>query len=265
MLYSKLTTVQNRAVMAPEEASAPEHPLQAHLNLPLPSPEQGTLAEIRRVQLRDRIPGLVKRLLPFDGELTWEYWWAVPGRMLLPEDVELLNRDRPRVETILAKLIWLFGGYYFEQTSPREGELQPLHEWQQIVQRAHHQGFNHYLLDIDYLPIAIKPYKSSQITLSDLPSEGIAECVAVEPAHWHIEFFQLKPISGGYDIQEPKPLCSCQIWTGKPFLRSCQTEDCAVRYDLWISKPLDITIPPWRYQPEEMLPESSARPSEVFK
>jgi hypothetical protein len=258
MLYSKIQTVPNHAVMSPEEASAPDHPLQTHLNFPLPSIEQATLPEIRQVQLRDRIPGLVKRLLPFDGEMTWEYWWAVPGRMLLPEDVDLLIRDRQRVETILAKLLWLFGGYYFEQSSPRQGDLQPFHEWQQILQRANQLGFNRYLLDIDYLPIAIKPFNSPQTPVLDLPPDCLGEYVAVEPAHWHIEFFQLQPISGGYDIQEPKPLCSCQIWTGKPFLRSCYTEDCAIRYDLWIGKPLDITIPPWRYQPEPILDQSSS-------
>ncbi len=261
MLYSQLQTVQNRAVMSPEEATAPDHPLQAHLNLPLPSPEQASLQEIREIQVRDRIPGLVKRLIPFDGELTWEYWWAVPGRLLLPEDVELLIRDRHRVETILSKLIWLFGGYYFEQSSPRQGDLHPLHQWQQVVQQAKELGFDSYLLDIDYLPIAIKPYNSAQTAGVELSSE----CVAVEPAHWHIEFFQLQPISGGYDLEEPKPLCSCQIWTGKPFLRSCKTEDYAVRYDLWIGKPLDVTIPPWRYYPEPVLNKSTSLPPEIFK
>ncbi len=78
--------------------TALEHPLAKNLELPLPNSQQASQAEIRAIQQRDRIPGIVKRLIPLDSTIYWEYWWCVPGRILLPEDAELLQRDRPRVE-----------------------------------------------------------------------------------------------------------------------------------------------------------------------
>ncbi|HEY9795590.1 MAG TPA: hypothetical protein V6D30_08110 [Leptolyngbyaceae cyanobacterium] len=71
------------------------------------------------------LPGVVKRIIPLDTETSWEYWWCVPGRLLLAEDVELMMSDRDRVESILQRLIWLFGGHCFGEDSHRQGD-QPL-------------------------------------------------------------------------------------------------------------------------------------------
>lgn len=80
----------------PEEMmSAPEHPLANNIELPLPDSQNASIEEIRDQQ-RDRIPSVVKRLIPLDTGTYWEYWWCVPGRVLLPEDIELLQRDRDR-------------------------------------------------------------------------------------------------------------------------------------------------------------------------
>lgn len=89
-----------------EIMNAPEHPLVKSLEL------SGT--EITDEQKRDsasapgnglRIPGIVKRIIPLDHITSWAYWWCVPGRLLLPEDVALLQRDFARVESILTKLV----------------------------------------------------------------------------------------------------------------------------------------------------------------
>lgn len=220
-------------------ASAPPHPLVSQLDALLPeAPEQ-----VRAIQARDGIPGVVKRIIPLDAEISWEYWWCVPSRLLLPEDVELMKSDLARVESILEKLVWLFGGYCFSQNSVRLGEQLSVRNWQEVVKFAHQQGFESYLLDIDYLPTAIKPYHLPSDSTKDQLTTAY---IAVEPPHWHVEFFQLVAVEGGWVIQEPKPVCSCQIWTGKPFIKHLETGETSTRYDLWLSTPLDITQPPWR-------------------
>lgn len=112
-----------------------------------------------------------------------------------------------------------------------------------MINFARQHGFQSYLLDIDYLPTAIKRYNPLCISAEDY--NNISQ-IAVEPAHWHIEFFQLTRTTGGFEIQQPKTICSCQIWTGKPFLKHLQTGKISTRYDLWVSTPLDITQPPWQ-------------------
>lgn len=217
-------------LLIPESmAIAPPHPLTA-LDVPLlqNSPQQ-------------RLPGVVKRIIPLDAESSWEYWWCVPSRLLLPEDVELIEQDRDRVESILEQLIWLFGAHCFSDQSVRLGEQLLVNNWQEVQKFALNQGFASYLLDIDFLPTAIKRYQSSST------KEQLATAyVAVEPAHWHIEFLQLVAVEGGFQIQQPKPVCSCQIWTGKPFLKHLETGEISTRYDLWVSTPLDLTQPAWR-------------------
>jgi hypothetical protein len=225
----------------PDEITiAPKHPLEQNLELPIPDTQNAE--EVREVQRRDRIPGVVKRTIPLDHEVSWEYWWCVPGRLLLPEDVELMKRDRDRLESILEKLVWLFGGHCFSQHCHRQGDRLPVHDWQEVLAFARQQGFESYLLDIDFLPTAIKRDNRHSNLVEDETDLGH---IAVEPAHWHIEFFQVATINGGFEMQEPKPVCSCQIWTGKPFIKHLHTGETSTRYDLWVSRPLDITQPPW--------------------
>ncbi|MCS6792839.1 MAG: hypothetical protein NZ660_09435 [Oscillatoriaceae bacterium SKYG93] len=226
-----------------EQAIAPKHPLAKNLQLPIPDPRKAKPEIIRAIQIRERIPGIVKRLIPLDSDLSWEYWWCVPGRLLLPEDVEVLNKDLPRLENIVAKLVWLFGGCCFSNQTKYQDESQAVYDWQQVKEFARQQGFDYYLLDIDFFPAAVKLYNppdDENAKLKDSP-----EWVAAEPSHWHIEFFRLQPTVGGFEIQEPKPLCSCQIWTGKPFIKNRYTGETLTRHDLWISYPLNITNPPW--------------------
>jgi hypothetical protein len=71
-------------------AIAPTHPLRSNLELPFPDAHNASFQEIREVQQRDHIPGMVKRLIPFDADTFWEYWWCVPDRLILREDVELM-------------------------------------------------------------------------------------------------------------------------------------------------------------------------------
>lgn len=229
--------------LIPEEITiAPKHPLQENLELPIPGCDSACKEDIRVIQLRDRIPGVVKRIIPLDAETSWEYWWCVPCRLLLEEDLALIRSDRERVESILEKLVWLFGGHCFEKDSQRDGEQKIVHDWSNVVEFAYQQGFESYLLDIDFFPTAIKHYNPSAN-----PSNSSTDTthIAVEPAHWHIEFFQIIPTSGGFEMQEPKAVCSCQIWTGKPFIKNLHTGETSIYYDLWISRPLDITYPPW--------------------
>lgn len=253
---------------------APQHPLADNLELPIFEANHSASEEIRAIKefVRDnisdrtpaeqlgtslvsessdsvnsapeklRIPGVVKRIIPLDNDTSWEYWWCVPGRLLLPEDVELMTGDLPRVESILEKLVWLFGGHCFGKDCDRQGDLLPVYDWQEVLTFARQKGFESYLLDIDYLPTAIKRYNQE---LHPVKDNTDTEYIAVEPAHWHIEFFQLTPTDGGFEIQHPKTICSCQIWTSKPFIKHLHTGETSIRYDLWVAHPLDLTQPPW--------------------
>jgi len=228
--------------LSQEIAIAPKHPLFRNLNLPIPDTSSASVDQIREIQRRDQIPGVVKRIIRLDADTDWEYWWCVPGRLILPEDAELLKSDLARVESILEKLVWLFGAYCFEKDSDREVEHRSVHDWQDVLKFARQQGFDSYLLDIDYLPTTIK---QSDRNSTPTQAETNSGYIAVEPAHWHVEFFQLAPTNGGFELKEPKTVCSCQIWTGKPFIKHLHTGETTTRYDLWISSPLDITQPSW--------------------
>jgi hypothetical protein len=51
----------------PEEiAIAPKHPLPQNLELPLPDISSASVEQIRELQPRDRIPGIVKRIIRLD-------------------------------------------------------------------------------------------------------------------------------------------------------------------------------------------------------
>lgn len=229
--------------LIPQEiAIAPKHPLSQNLDLPIPDINSASVEEIRKIQQRDGIPGVVKRIIRLDAQTDWEYWWCVPGRLILLEDVTLLNSDLSRVESILEKLVWLFGACCFGQDSDRQSEQLLVHGWQDVLKFACQQGFDSYLLDIDYLPGTIQ--RSDRVSPStEANTDG--GWIAVEPPHWHVEFFQLAPTNGGFELQQPKTVCSCQIWTSKPFIKYLQTGETKTRYDLWISCPLDITQPSW--------------------
>lgn len=217
------------------------HPLENNIELPLPDLQQASIEEIRKIQTRSRIPGIVKRLIPLDTNTYWEYWWCVPGRLLLPEDVELLQQDRARVEAIAAKLVWLWGGLCFGKDTIRDENSKPVYDWQEVINFAHQQGVKADFLDIDFLPLTVKSDKRDSNSNRSSPTH-----IAVEPNHWHIEFFQIQPTTGGFELQEDKNVCSCQIWTGKPFIKHLDTSETITRYDLWVSRPLDLTIPPWQ-------------------
>lgn len=222
-------------LLTPSMASAPSHPLAAKL--------EASLLETTAETGQERLPGVVKRIIPIDTDSSWEYWWCVPSRLLLPEDVELMQSDRDRVETILEQLVWLFGGHCISENSVRLGEQIVVDNWQEVRQFAQSQGFESYVLDIDFLPTAIKRYNQFSNLVKDQLTTAY---IAVEPAHWHVEFLQLVAVDGGFEIQQPKPVCSCQIWTGKPFIKNVETGETSTRYDLWLSTPLDLTQPPWR-------------------
>ncbi|MFB2834179.1 hypothetical protein [Floridanema evergladense] len=194
------------------------------------------------IQKHDRISGLHKRILPLDFTKVWEYWWCIPGRILLPEDMEVLRSDRSRIETILGQLVWLLGGHCLGVNSYFDGRNQPLYDWQEVLQFVDKSGLSADVIDIDFFPTTLQ---TNNKPIVGIPSEEFSHYVAIEPAHLHLEFFKLQAIDGGFKLQEPKPLCSCQIWTGKPLLKSMKTGESFTRYDLCISTPYDtIGIPP---------------------
>ncbi|MBD2183356.1 hypothetical protein H6S82_15250 [Planktothrix sp. FACHB-1355] len=224
---------------------AQPHPLDDNLMRHLPDSEVASTEEIREIQLRDRIPGIIKRLIPLNPLVSWEYWWSVPGRILLPEDVEVLQSDRPRLEAILAKLVWLLGGHCFGDNTPVDCDSSPVYNWQQILAFVEACGMKPDLLDIDFLPTAIDPTPIAPRNGNGESPEKSQKYVAIEPAHWHIEFFEILPIEGGFQLAFPKKLCSCQIWTGTPFIKNLETGETVTRYDLWVSSPHDMINPPW--------------------
>ena len=199
--------------------NAPEHPLADNLELSIAGVEG---------QKCDYIPGIVKRIIPIDNTTFWDYWWCIPGQLLLPEDVALLQSDYGRLESILTKLVWLWGGRFIGNETSSE-----VSNWSQVLELVRENKLNPDVIDIDFFPLTVKTNQT----------QGN---IGVEPAHWHIEFFQLEATDGGYKLQEPKKACGCQVWTGKPFVKQLDTEEAMIRYELNISQPLDMTSPPWQ-------------------
>ncbi len=212
-----------------EIMNAPEHPLTDSLELSISGDikeQKGDNASAPGYGLR--IPGIVKRIIPIDNSTSWAYWWCVPGRLLLPEDVALLQSDYNRLESILTKLVWLWGGRFIG-VEPSSN----VNNWQQVLKLVRESKLNPDVVDIDFFPLTVRTNEA----------EGN---IGVEPAHWHIEFFQLEATDGGYKLQEPKNACGCQIWTRPPFIKQLDTGEATIRYDLGISQPLDMTTPPWQ-------------------
>jgi len=225
-----------------EILTAQPHPLTENIGLIFSDGEvASTRTEIWEMQRRDRIPGLMKRSIPLDYFAAWEYWWCIPGRMLLPEDRSVLRSDRQRVETILEQLVWLLGGHCFAEHTRFDGENNPIYEWQEVLTFVKNCHINSDVLDIDFFPTALHKINHK---INGIPEHKISDYIAIEPAHLHIEFFPLQAIEGGFKLQEPKPLCSCQIWTGKPFIKNLKTGETITRYDLFISYPHDMIRSP---------------------
>lgn len=222
---------------------AQPHPLAENNSLSLASFQGVTSVEaVWEIQKRDRISGLYKRISPLDHAKGWEYWWCIPGRMLLPEDMEVLRSDRPRVEAILEQLVWLLGGHCLSANCHFDGQNQPFYDWQEVLQFVTQSGLNADVIDIDFFPTSLQ---RNNKPIAGIPTDEISQYVAIEPAHLHIEFFGLEAIDAGFKLQEPKPLCSCQLWTGKPMLKNLKTGESIIRYDLSISTPSDmIDVPP---------------------
>ncbi len=204
-----------------EIGNAPFHPLSE-----ITDEQKGDSASAPGYGLR--ISGIVKRIIPIDHTTSWSYWWCVPGRLLLLEDVELLQSDYARVESILTKLVWLWGGRFISAETNRD-----VLNWQQVLELVREHKLSPDVIDIDFFPLAVQ-------------ANELEGHVAVTPAHWHIEFFQLEATAGGYKLQEPKKACGCQIWTGKPFIKQLDTGESTIRYDLSIAQPSDMTIPAWQ-------------------
>jgi hypothetical protein len=213
----------------PEIMNAPEHPLADSLEMletKIADREKSDSASAPGYGLR--IPGIVKRIIPLDHNTSWSYWWCVPGKLLQPEDVALLQSDFTRVESILTKLIWLWGGRFISAETSSE-----VISWQQVLELVRENKFSADVIDIDFFPLTVKANETQ-------------DNISVEPAHWHIEFFQLEATDGGYKLQEPKKACGFQIWTGKPFSKQLDTGEATIRYDLCIAQPSDMTSPPWQ-------------------
>ncbi len=208
--------------------NAPEHPLADNLELSIAGDVEEQKCDRTSAHTGLRIPGIVKRIIPIDNTTSWDYWWCIPGQLLLPEDVALLQSDYNRVESILTKLVWLWGGRFIGAETSSE-----VNNWSQVLELVRENKINPDVLDIDFFPLTVKANEA----------QGN---IGVEPAHWHIEFFQLEAIDGGYKLQEPKKACGCQIWTGKPFVKQVDTEEAMISYDLSIAQPSAMTSPPWQ-------------------
>ncbi len=142
-----------------EIMDAPEHPLTDSLEL--------AATKITDGEKSNRISGIVKRIIPLDHTTSWAYWWCIPGRLLLPEDVALLQSDFARVESILSKLVWLWGGRFIGAETSSD-----VSSWQQVLELVGENKFSPDAIDIDFFPLTVK-------------ADETQGNIAVEPAHWH--------------------------------------------------------------------------------
>lgn len=82
------------------------------------------------------------------------------------------------IEAIAAKLVWLWGGLCFTKDTCRDENSKPVYDWQEVIAFAHQQGIKPDFLDIDFLPLTIKPDNRDGSSNPSTPTH-----IAVEPNH----------------------------------------------------------------------------------
>jgi hypothetical protein len=133
-------------------------------------------------------PNLKLTTIPIDASTYFELW--IPAKtVLLPEEAMLLMGDRSRLEQICARLTWLLGAKFVG--TGIQGSESLIYDWREIQRHIRKAGKAFNAIGVTYLPQAISPDTE----------DDIAPAWTLRPASWSISPLNLKPGSGGFELE----------------------------------------------------------------
>ncbi len=211
---------------------APEYNLAINTNKELPEIDPETtksayldaLAAICATQFFEDIPGIAKERILFGSENTFEVWNLIPHRVLIPEDVEFLKRDRSRVEAIAQKITWLFDSWLDSRILTQK---LPVNSWDDAL-----DVLERYNYEFDFINIHSRPHRVRAETRT-APSGKVTDYWAVYPPCLTIDFIKTRYLNGGYIVDDYNSLYkfNLEAWMGLPLLRNQATGEAVTLKD----------------------------------
>lgn len=194
---------------------------------------------LKALRPRQATPNLTLTTVPICQNESFELWapkWTPRGRNFTSLEIELLRRDRLRVNLILSKLVWLMGAICLGEDDWNVGDHQPLYDWDAVMDFVRREGrcVNPIVTRILFTPHSIIPiYDKARKQEGRIPPQAWE----VSPPHWSIIFDDLISVGQAFQLKQAGDWVSVEIWTGKPMRREVRTGKLYVEYhDLYASK-----------------------------
>lgn len=130
------------------------------------------------------------KTIPVDVFTSFELWSLMPNATLLPEEAALLQSDRPRLEAIGARLIWLLNAIYLEDGKALTKAT--IQHWQEVIAAIAERGFHFDAIEVIYQPQAIH---TPNLQGEDQPKW------LIQPNRWQFNFIELKTVEHGFQPQ----------------------------------------------------------------
>lgn len=139
-------------------------------------------------------PNLKLTTIPVDANTCFELWMPNINAILMREEAQLLASDRPRIEEICARLIWLMGAHLVGTGSPLP--TTPIYDWRKIRQSL--QQADPAIADFNAIGIAHTPYA----ICPENPAETeFSSTWTLYPPTWEIFFINLHPLQKGFQVR----------------------------------------------------------------
>jgi hypothetical protein len=178
----------NQLLISEKIRQAPNYHLAENLDQELPIIEENVtkseyldaLAEISAIQIFKDIPGIKKTKISIGLDNFFEVWQLIPNRVLLKEDLQLLEQDKERVEAITAQLMQFCECYLSSEIFDNKLDVQ---SWQDVSKVVEHHKYDFEFLNIDYSFPETLPL-----------SDHVLEATAC----YNISLIATRPFNGGY-------------------------------------------------------------------
>ena len=137
-------------------------------------------------------PNLKLTTIPIDGSSQFELWMPLTGGTILLEEGVLLKGDRPRLEEICDRLVWLLGAHLIqpEQETHPYLHTSPIYDWGSVKQFLKQSGVAFNALGFSYMP--------QEICSSYSQTGGTTWMLY--PASWTILLLNLQPAGKGFQV-----------------------------------------------------------------
>lgn len=186
-------------------------------------------------------PNLILTSVPIDPNISFELWkpkWMPKPKGFSALEIELLRRDRNRVNRIMSKLVWLMGAICISEDDWEVGDRQAIYDWEAVLDFVRREGrcINPIVTRVIFSPQSIIPiYDQSRQQEGRIPPQAWE----ISPPHWSIIFDDLIPIEESFLLKQGGDWVSVEIWTGKPMRREVRSGTFTVKYhDLYASNRL---------------------------